>query len=128
MEIAQLQKLALSMAVLTQTQVAYRDYLGCKRQFELSAELGGVDQRILQHTQNAARSDAQGRLQEVRAAANALVSELRRYQSYSELQGAYGKILATLGVDRSAEKLSTALADIPSPAKGNAPDKVAAAQ
>lgn len=98
-EIAHDQKLALAMAVLTQTQVAYRDYLGRKRQFELSAEMDGVEQKILEHTRNAARSDAQGKLAEIRAAASALMSELRRYQSYGALQGAYGQMLATLGVD-----------------------------
>jgi outer membrane protein TolC len=104
-EIAHDQKLALSMAVLTQTQVAYREYLGRKRQFELSADLDGVEQKILQHTRNAARSDAQGKLQEIRAAAGALMSELRRYQSYGALQGAYGQMLATLGVDPLPEQL-----------------------
>lgn len=98
-EIAQRQKLALSMAVLTQTQVAYRDYRGRKRQFELSAELDQIEQKILTQTQNAARNDAQGKLQEIRASASALMSELRRYQSYGALQGAYGQMLATIGVD-----------------------------
>jgi outer membrane protein TolC len=107
-EIAQQQKLAMSMAVLTQTQVAYRDYLGRKRQFELALELDSIDQKILGHTRNAARNDAQGRLQEVRASASALISELRRYQTYGALQGAYGQMLATLGIDEPAAKLSAA--------------------
>ncbi|MGC3965230.1 MAG: TolC family protein [Rhodocyclaceae bacterium] len=98
-EIARNQKLAMSMAVLTQTQVAYRDYLGRKRQFELSSDLDGVERRILDHTRNAARNDAQGKLAEIRAAASSLMSELRRYQSYGALQGAYGQVLATLGLD-----------------------------
>jgi outer membrane protein TolC len=107
-EIAQQQKLAMSMAVLTQTQVAYRDYLGRKRQFELAVELDSIDQKILGHTRNAARNDAQGKLQEVRASASALISELRRYQSYGALQGAYGQMLATLGIDEPAATLSAA--------------------
>lgn len=104
-EIATSQRLALSMAVLTQTHVAYRDYTGRVRQYELSNEMDKVEQRILEHTRNATKSDAQGKLQEVRAAASALMSELRLYQSYGALQGAYGQVLATLGLDPLPESL-----------------------
>lgn len=98
-ELATQQRLAMSMAVLTQTHVAYRDYTGRMRQYELSDEMDNVEQRLLAHARNATRTDAQGRLQEVRAAASALMSELRRYQSYGALQGSYGQVLATLGLD-----------------------------
>lgn len=98
-EIAHDQRLALSMAVLTQTQVSYREYNGRKRQFELSSELDDVEKKVLEHTRNAARNDAQGQLQEIRASASALMSALRRYQSYGALQGAYGQMLSTLGMD-----------------------------
>lgn len=98
-DLATRQRLAVSMAVLTQTHVAYRDYAGRLRQYELSNEMDGVEQRILGHTRNATKADAQGKLQEVRAAASALMSELRLYQSYGALQGAYGQMLSTLGLD-----------------------------
>lgn len=98
-DIATSQRMALSMAVLTQIHVAYRDYTGRLRQYELSNEMDGVEQRILGHTRNATRADAQGKLQEVRASASALMSELRLYQSYGALQGTYGQMLATLGLD-----------------------------
>ena len=105
-DIAHRQTLALSMAVLTQTQVAYRDYVGRKRQYELSAEQDEVEQRILAQTRNATQADAQGRLNEIRAAAAALFSELRRYQAYSALQGAYGQMQATLGIDPLPEQMA----------------------
>lgn len=106
-ELAHEQRLAVSMAILTQTQIAYREYLGRRRQFELSAESDGVEQRILDVTRNAARSDAEGRMQEIRASASALMSELRRYQSYGALQAAYGQMIATLGMDEATETLSS---------------------
>ena len=87
------------MAVLTQTHVALRDYTGRVRQFELSEEINNVDQRILGHSRNAASAQALGKLQEVRASANSLMSELRLHQSYGALQGAYGQMLSTLGLD-----------------------------
>ena len=98
-EIATRQRMALSMAVLTQTHVAYRDFNGRLRQYQLSSELDNVEQRILVHTRNATRNDAQGKLQEVRVAASALMSELRLYQTYGALQGAYGQVLSTMGLD-----------------------------
>ncbi|GAA5786899.1 RND transporter [Chitiniphilus shinanonensis] len=104
-EVARQQHLALNMAVLTQVHVAYRDYQGRKRQFELSDEMNDVDQRILTHTRNAARADAQGKLSEIRAQASAVMSELRLYQSFGAMQNAYGQMLATLGVDPLPEEV-----------------------
>lgn len=93
------QHMALSMAVLTQSHVAYRDYRGRLGQYQLAQELNDVEQQILVQMRNATRSDMQGRLQEVRAAASALVAELRDHHSYASLQGAYGQLLATIGWD-----------------------------
>jgi outer membrane protein TolC len=98
-ELAREQRLALNMAVLTQVHVAYIDYTSRKQQFELTRQLSDVEQRILQHTRNAAQVDAQGKLAEIRAATSALMSELKLYQSYADYQGAYGQMVATLGLD-----------------------------
>ena len=105
LEVARSQRLALNMAVLTQVHVSYRDYINRKHQFERSNDMFGVDQRILSHTRNAARSSADSKLQEIRASASALMSELRLYQSYGALQSSYGQILATLGVDLLPQEL-----------------------
>jgi len=106
-QIATSQRMAVSIAVLTQTHVAYREYAGRLHQYELSEEMDSVEQRILGHTRNATKADAQGKLQEVRASASALMSELRLYQSYGALQGAYGQMLATLGLDPLPETIDS---------------------
>lgn len=98
-QVAREQKLALNMAVLTQVHVAYIDYTSRKQQFELSRQLDDVERRILEHTRNAAQASAQGKLAEIRAATAALMAELRLYQSYAALQGAYGQMVASLGID-----------------------------
>lgn len=97
--LAREQRLALNMAVLTQVHVAYIDYTSRKQQFELTRQLSDVEQRILEHTRNATQANAQGKLAEIRAAASALMSELKLYQSYAAYQGAYGQMVATLGLD-----------------------------
>lgn len=98
-ELAREQRLALNMAVLTQVHVAYIDYTSRRQQFELTRQLSDVEQRILEHTRNATQANAQGKLAEIRAATSALMSELKLYQSYAAYQGAYGQMVATLGLD-----------------------------
>jgi len=104
-EVAHSQRLALDMAVLTQVHVSYLDYVNRKHQFERSSDMFDVDTRILGHARNATRSSADSKLQEIRANASTLISELRLYQSYGALQSAYGQILATLGVDLLPQQL-----------------------
>jgi outer membrane protein TolC len=98
-EIVQTQRLALSMAVLTQVHLAYRDFFNRKRQYELAELLQDVDARIHQQTMNQAASGAQSRLIEIRAATAALMAEYRRYQNYAALQSAYGQMIASIGID-----------------------------
>ncbi len=105
-EVAKMQRLALSMAVLSQVHVAYLDFAGRKRQFELAENLNDLDRQILDQTRNAARSNALGKLAEIRAEVNALFSELRFYRSYGALQGAYGTMLTTLGADPLPQAVS----------------------
>jgi hypothetical protein len=62
-------------------------------------QLNEVDQQILVHTRNAAEANAEGKLEEIRTATDAMIAELRVYETYGELQSAYGSLLATLGLD-----------------------------
>ncbi len=98
-EVAREQRLAANMAVLTQVHVAWIDLNSRKQQFQLVSELSSVEQRMLEHTRNAAAANAQSKLVEIRVATSALMSELRLYQSYSAYEGAYGQMLTTLGID-----------------------------
>jgi len=98
-DVAHAQRLALSMAVLTQVHVASADLAAKQRQFSLSQQINDVDGQILEHTHNATVASAQGKLEEIRAAMNAMMSGLRLYQSYGELESSYGQLLATLGLD-----------------------------
>jgi hypothetical protein len=97
--VAQQQRLALNMAVLTQVHLAHLDYQTRVRQYQMTQELNSVEQRILQYTRNAASASTQGKIEEIRAMAAAMMAELRLYQSYGAMQGAYGQLIATLGLD-----------------------------
>lgn len=98
-ELAKAQRLAMHMAVLTQVQLSYRDVQAKNQQFVRANELNSVDQRILNYSRSATQSSAEGRLTEIRSSANALMSNLRYYQSYGALQSAYGQLLTSLGED-----------------------------
>ena len=106
-EIAQAQRLALSVAILTQVHVAYQNFYSRKRQFELSEQLQDVDTRIHEQTMNQAMSGSQNRLNEIRSATSALMAEYRSYQNYASLQNACGQIVATLGDDPLPETIAS---------------------
>ncbi|WP_333676581.1 TolC family protein [Dyella sp.] len=99
LDVARIQREALAMAVLTQVHVASTDLTAKRRQFELLQQMNDVDQQILEHTRNAANANAIGKLNEIRAAAGAMMAELRLYESYGQLESAYGQLLSTLGLD-----------------------------
>lgn len=98
-QLAHEQRLALNMAVLTQVHVAWIDYQGQREQFRLTRRLDHVEQRILAHTEHAAAATADSRMAAIRARTSALMAQLRLYQSYAALQGAYGKMVVSLGLD-----------------------------
>ncbi len=99
LDVARAQRMALNMAVLTQVNVAYLDLQGRARQFAMEKELNDVELQIYAQNRNATNSGAQGRLPAILADANAVLSSLRLYQSYGELQNAYGQMGASLGLD-----------------------------
>jgi outer membrane protein TolC len=105
-EVARMQRLALNMAVLSQVYIAERDFQGRNRQIQLARKLDDVDQRILEQARNETRSDAQGKLAQIRAGLNALYSDLRLQQDFGALQNSYGTVLATMGVDLLPEEVS----------------------
>lgn len=106
-DIAQTQRLALSVAILTQVHVAYQNFYSRKRQYLLSEQLQDIDSRIYEQTMNQARSGSQNRLNEIKSATAALMAEYRSYQNYASLQSACGQIIATLGDDPLPETLSS---------------------
>ncbi|HOC58373.1 MAG TPA: TolC family protein [Smithellaceae bacterium] len=98
-EMTAAQRLALSMAILTQVHLSYHDFFSRQRQYDLSRQLQNIESLINEQTQNALKSGSQNRLVGIRTATTALMAEFRSFQNYAALQNAYGQIIATLGVD-----------------------------
>jgi outer membrane protein TolC len=106
-EIAHTQRLALSVAILTQVHVSYQNFFSRKRQFELAEQLREVDAGIHEQTKNQTKSGSQSHLNEIRSATAVLMSEYRSYQNYASLQSACGQIIATIGEDPLPETITS---------------------
>ncbi len=115
LEISRAQRLALNMAILSQVRIAYRDVEGKLREYGMADEVNEVDAEIQAATRAGAESGATDRMQLIRAEAASVVSELRRWQSYSNLALAWAQLNASIGVDAMPEKVAShelpALAD-----------------
>lgn len=98
-EVQRAQRLALNIAVVTQVNVAVRDFMGRRRQFDLSQEIFQIDKEINAQTTTAANNDAQSRLNAIRSGTAELMADYRRYQNFAGLQTAYAQIIASTGAD-----------------------------
>ena len=98
-KLAEAQRQAVAMAVLTKLHLAYQQYLDAGKEYRRVRELADVDERIYDQVANRADVNAQNALERIAAEVGAVSSELRRYESYADLQGALGRIYDTLGVD-----------------------------
>jgi outer membrane protein TolC len=102
-QVAEARRMALRMAVLAQVHVGERQFHNAVSQFRQSDELWQVDRRLFELSEARTANDAQGILERVAGRASAIASQLRRFQSYAQVEQAYAKIQATLGQDLSVE-------------------------
>jgi outer membrane protein TolC len=115
--VAETRRQAMRMAVLTQVNLAWRRHQRAGNLFGRYAALEAIEQRIRAQTEAAADSDAQTRLERIRAGASALLASRSRDRAYAELQNAYGAInqaagfdpVASLPADDSIDAIATAL-------------------
>ncbi|MCG6122852.1 MAG: TolC family protein [Microvirga sp.] len=96
-DVAETQRLALRMTVLTQVNLAYRRYQRATRLYARASEILDVETRIAQATRSAEESDAQSRLERVRAAAAAVLAQRARNRAFAEVQNALGAVYASAG-------------------------------
>nr|VFK45713.1 MAG: Outer membrane protein TolC [Candidatus Kentron sp. TC] len=97
-KITEMQRLALRMAVLTQVHVAERQFRDTLTQFRLADKLSQVNREITELVKTRLVGDRSVR-DFVYEQTSVIASRLRRYRAYAELEAAYGRIHATLGLD-----------------------------
>lgn len=97
--LAEEQRLATSMAVLTQVHLAKVRFEQSRKTYDLAESYLDVASRIQQQSLNAAKSKRSSELDTIRDALNTLLAELRRDVAFAELQNSYGKLFVTMGMD-----------------------------
>jgi outer membrane protein TolC len=107
LEISRAQRLALNMAILSQVHIAYRDVEGKLREYAMAEEVNEVDGEIQTATRATTESGSADRMQLIRAEAGSVVSELRRWQAYSNLALAWAQLNSSIGVDAMPEKVAS---------------------
>lgn len=134
-QVATAKRLALRMAVLAQVHVVSHQFRSAARQYERADKLWKVETRLAAASDNQQRGGTTNEIERVATETSAIAAELRRYQTYAQMQSAYGKLQATIGTDplprevasHDLEPLSESLAAIPAePVKPTAPPALAA--
>jgi hypothetical protein len=97
--LAEAQRQAVAMAVLTQLHLAYLQYADSGKEYARVRELADVDESIYRQVANRTAADAQAALERIAAEVAAVSSELRQYESYADLQAALGRLYDTLGIN-----------------------------
>ncbi len=98
-KVADLRRLALSMAVLTQVRVAAQRYYLAREQFEFADQSSQVDGRLRDYAEASASISADSKLEYIRADARWLLSQYQRYAAYSDAQAAWGRLYNSVGLD-----------------------------
>lgn len=112
-QVAEVQRQAISLAILAQLYVARANYSEALRQYKTSVELRDLDGQIAQQLRNRYQANSIGELQLIQGELNALNANLRQDLAYAELRNTYGQIISTVGLDLLPKTLpSDKLADI----------------
>ncbi|MBF0186442.1 MAG: TolC family protein [Magnetococcales bacterium] len=101
------QRMALTMAVLSQVHIAWQQYHAALRQFEHAEELFDVNRQMLTHMINRGKVDMQHGLEEIRSSVNTITALLQRDQSHARCQEAMGRLITALGVDPLPETIES---------------------
>ncbi len=97
-ELSDAQRIALRMAVLAQVHVADLNYANAVKQYNRANELYKIDERLTQQIAKRQESDIQSMLERVSQETASIESVMRRYQTYSEVVAAVGRLHSTLGM------------------------------
>lgn len=107
------QRLASSMAVLTQVHISRIRFDQSRKSFELAGLYNDVAMRIQDQTRNGAQAQRIAELALIRESLNALLAELRRDVAYAELQNSFGRMFMSMGMDLVPENyVEGSLADL----------------
>jgi outer membrane protein TolC len=98
-QVADAKRLALRMAVLAQVHVVSHQFISAAKQFERADKLWGIEKRLAETAGNQSRGGTTNEIERISTETSAIAAELRRFQTYAQMQSSYGKLQATIGAD-----------------------------
>ncbi|MFX4229847.1 MAG: hypothetical protein ACFHHU_18795 [Porticoccaceae bacterium] len=91
-ELSEVRRLALSMAVISQVNIAQPRFAHSKRDYELADKIASVQDDIAETIDASQSANAVGEAQSIRADVRALLSNLQRDMAYADMQASYGRL------------------------------------
>ncbi len=104
-EVAALRRQAVSMAVVTQVNLAVRNFARSAGVFQRATEIADVERRLSELGAQQAQAQAVADLDRIRGRAESIVAELERDRAYAALQNALAAVFVSLGADLLPEEI-----------------------
>lgn len=104
-EVAALRRQAVSMAVVTQVNLAVRNFARSAGVFQRATEIADVERRLSELGAQQAQAQAVADLDRIRGRAESIVAELERDRAYAALQNALAAVFVSLGADLLPEEV-----------------------
>lgn len=98
-DVNRVRRAALTMAIITQVRIGVQRYDIALYDYDLSSRASRIDDKLLAHVQSGAKVGFENELEVIRANTRALLSEIQKYSSYSNVQAAYARLLNSIGLD-----------------------------
>jgi outer membrane protein TolC len=98
-KVAESRRMAVQMAVLTQSHLAARQYDTALRLYRRAHAIWRVDNRLSELTARAEEAQTQSLQARIAARTSTILSQLRRYQAMAAAHEAASKLQSTLGLD-----------------------------
>jgi outer membrane protein TolC len=96
-------RMALSMAILTQTRVSSERYRMALEDFRLADQASQVDTRLAAFTKASVTAKLDSELEAIRTQARAVLGQYQRANAYANAHIAFGRLYNTLGFDPIAD-------------------------
>ncbi|MBE0587847.1 MAG: TolC family protein, partial [Hydrogenophaga sp.] len=96
-------RMALSMAILTQTRVSAERYRMALEDFRLADQASQVDTRLAAFTKASVTARLESELEAIRTQARAVLGAYQRANAYANAHIAFGRLYNTLGFDPIAD-------------------------
>jgi outer membrane protein TolC len=97
--LADQRRMASHLSVLTQVHLARLQLIHARSQFERADSIYETDRKIAELMRNRQAVQAQSKLDVVSNETAAILSLLRRYQAYNQIQAAENRLIASLGME-----------------------------